>query len=287
MSAIFIIACSIVWILLTMAVRILSPRILSGWTLALWALLLSLYLFLVLYTPNKQKMDMDIQNSKQDYFDNKDKLDPVYADQLKRKWEDDMIIRNKYYIGMFVLWCYTPIPFYAIYLLYPTANQITLDNYVTVASLTLILTCIFTTLLWAGYTFGFFQAAYVSIGVLAGLASMGGYIYMLMNVSMNQRYLISIALNFILLLVVCFVYGIWTALFVWMLLAIIVVVVFACASMIVAFIHPLALYFISFVVFVAMIVWGAYTFGLVVAVCTLIMFVFVACLFIATSIATE
>lgn len=282
MGAIFILACSIVWLLLTMGVRILSPLTLSGWVLALWPLLLLLYLFLVLYTPNKQNMDMDIQKAKQDYFDNKDKLDPIYADQLKRKWEDDIATRNKYYIGMFVLWCYMPIPFYAIYLLYPTAKQFTLDNYVPEAGLALVLTCIITTLLWAGYTFGFFQAAYVIIGVLVGLAFMGVYIYTLMKVTMNQRILFSLALYVTSLLVVGFVYGTWTAVFVCMLIAIISVIVVVCATMIGTFIPPFALWFLLFVVFAAMIVWGTYTFGLVVAACTLILFGFLACPVIAT-----
>ena len=160
MDTLMILACSIVWIIVTMVFRIFTPLTLRIELLVLWVLIFLFYLFLVFYIPYKKKLDTAILDAKQEYFDNKDKLDPIYADQLKRKWMDDMITRNKYYIMMFVIWCYIPIPFYMIYLLYPTANQFTLENYIVMA-VVLVLTSMSAFLLRIGYSVGLMQMVYV------------------------------------------------------------------------------------------------------------------------------
>jgi hypothetical protein len=161
LDIIMIIACSIVWLLVTAAFRIFTPITIRKELLALWVLIFLLYLFLVFYIPYKRKLDLDILNAKQEYFDNKDKLAEVYADQLKRKWMDDVVIRNKYYILMFIIWCYIPIPFYMIYLLYPTQRQFTLENYLPIAGAALVLTSMIAIFVWSGYRIGFMQMAYV------------------------------------------------------------------------------------------------------------------------------
>jgi len=162
MDTLMILACSIVWILVTMLFRILTPLTLRVELFALWILIFLLYFFLFFYIPYKKKLDTNILTSQQAYFDNKDKLDGIYVEQLKRKWTDDMVIRNKYYITMFIIWCYIPIPFYMIYLLYPTRNQFTLDNAVPISLLTLALT----TLIATGFTLGVLNMVYVISALL-------------------------------------------------------------------------------------------------------------------------
>lgn len=161
LDTLMILACSIVWLIVPIIFRIFTPLTLRGELLTLWVLIFACYLFIILYNPSKKKMDTDILNAKQDYFDNKDKLNQIYADQLKDKWSNDMVIRNRYYITMFIIWCYIPIPFYMIYLLYPTKNQFTLDNSVSTAFASLVLTSMIAIFLWSGYTIGFLHMGYV------------------------------------------------------------------------------------------------------------------------------
>ena len=242
--------------------------------LVLWTLIFLLYLVIVFYIPYKKKLDTDILDAKQEYFDNKDKLDQIYTDQLKRKWEEDMIIRNKYFIIMFIVWCYVPIPFYAIYLLYPTTNQFTLDRYVPIAGGSLVLTTIITVLLWAGYTFGFFQTAYIIAIAIIGLLFAGIYIAVLMHATMFQRCVYTIFLYTAMLVGGYFAYGGWTMICVGVLtvmmlfggLGVLMITSVLKASSVAQILFMLA-------VCGAVIVWGAYTFGIVVAVYTLILYI--------------
>lgn len=236
MDTLMIFACSIVWILVTMIFRIFTPLTLRIELLVLWVFTFLAYLCIVFYIPYKKKLDTDVLDAKQHYFDNKDKLDPIYADQLKRKWEDDMVIRNKYYITMFIIWCYVHIPFYAIYLLYPTTNQVTLDNYMILSGGTLVLTSVIALFLWAGYTFGVLNVvtmvAAVITAMIAGIFFARKYSSVLWNIT---TFRVCVSLLYIALYIVgALVGGIMSMVYV-LLYIVIIVCVMAILFMILVF----------------------------------------------------
>ena len=95
----------------------------DAYNLRLWVgLLLSLIvfvglLFVMSYNAIKQNHDKDVSDSKQDYLKNKDKIDKMYSDQLLYNWINANNARNKYFILMFVILFYLPVPYYIVYLL--------------------------------------------------------------------------------------------------------------------------------------------------------------------------
>jgi hypothetical protein len=106
----------------------------DAYNLRMWVgLLLTLIIFLGLvfvmsYNAIKQQYDKDVSDSKQDYLKNKDKIDKMYSDQLLNNWVNASNSRNKYFIIMFVILFYLPVPYYIIYLLYHPSNQTPLDD---------------------------------------------------------------------------------------------------------------------------------------------------------------
>ena len=250
MDTLMILACSIVWILVTMIFRIFTPLTLRIELLMLWVFTFLAYLCIVFYIPYKKKLDTDVLDAKQSYFDNKDKLDPIYADQLKRKWTDDMVIRNKYYITMFIIWCYVPIPFYAIYLLYPTTNQFTLDHYVPIAAAILVLASMITLVVWGIYTVGALNMIAVIISVI--MAVFAG-IFLYNSVSWNiTTFRVCVALLYIILYIVgALVGGIMPMLYV-LLYIVIIVCVMAILFMILVFMKKHT--YLSLIIVMAMLI---------------------------------
>ena len=162
LDTLMMIACSIVWISMTMVFRIYT---LHGYLLALWGLLFLCYMFIVFYSPSKTNMDSSVLTAKQEYYDNKDKLDDFYVNQLKQNWTNDMVKRNRCYHFMFMGLCYLTIPYYMICLLYPSTNSFALENSVPIAFGSVAFTSMVSILLWSGYTIGFLQLTYVIAGI--------------------------------------------------------------------------------------------------------------------------
>jgi len=76
-------------------------------------------LFLVIfYSPVKTEYDKDIQSAQEQYLKYKKDVEEVYADQLKTTWMNAMNGKNKYFIIVFMVLCYLPVPYYLVYLLY-------------------------------------------------------------------------------------------------------------------------------------------------------------------------
>ena len=76
-------------------------------------------LFLVIfYSPVKTEYDKDIQAAQEQYLKYKKDVEEVYEDQLKTTWINAMNGKNKYFIIVFMVLCYLPVPYYLVYLLY-------------------------------------------------------------------------------------------------------------------------------------------------------------------------
>jgi hypothetical protein len=88
-------------------------------------------LFLVIfYSPVKTEYDKDIQSAQDQYLKYKKDVEDVYADQLKTTWMNAMNGKNKYFIIVFMVLCYLPVPYYLVYLLYHNPNEPTpLDHF--------------------------------------------------------------------------------------------------------------------------------------------------------------
>jgi hypothetical protein len=168
-------ACTIVWVSVVFAFRWLIPFSMVWYNILLSILLFVVYLFIVYYSPIKTDYDASISNAKQDYLNNKDKLDQMYVDQLKTTWENDTMDRNKYFILMFIILFLLPIPHYAVYLMghnpkQPTSLDELMKNVtipMTLAMLTLI--GIVAVLLWGIYTLGIMYMMYILLSVVVGI----------------------------------------------------------------------------------------------------------------------
>jgi MFS family permease len=169
-------ACTIVWFSVVVAFRWLIPFSMVWYIILLSLLVFVGYLFAVYYSPIKTDYDVSISNAKQDYLNNKDKLDQVYVDQLKTDWKNDTMDRNKYFILMFIVLCYLPVPYYVIYLMGHNPKQYTpLDHFMeswvtvpmTLAMMSLI--GIVAVLLWGIYTFGIMYMLYILLSVVVGV----------------------------------------------------------------------------------------------------------------------
>jgi hypothetical protein len=127
---------------------------------------------MVNYIPLKKKYDISISNAKQEYLDNKDKIDEVYVNQLKTTWYNDVTSRNIYFILMFAVFCYTPVVYYILYLIYHDPKQKTsVDRFMDWMTLpiTLALISAMSILMltsWLIYTFGIMYLLYVLVPVI-------------------------------------------------------------------------------------------------------------------------
>lgn len=157
-DVLMIAACCIVWLIAFILFQIYY----TPWYIILVSIIaLFCFLFMVYFIPLKKNYDTTISNAKQEYLNNKDKIDEIYVTQLKTIWANDVSGRNLYFILMFVVFCYIPVLYYVFYLLYHDPKQRTsvdrFMNWMTLPmTIGLILAMSFLMLMiWLIYTFGF------------------------------------------------------------------------------------------------------------------------------------
>ena len=176
-DVLMIAACCIVW----MFAFVLFQIYYTPWYIILVSVIVLLcFLFMVYFIPLKKNYDTTISNAKQEYLDNKDKIDEVYVTQLKTIWANDVSERNLYFILMFAVFCYIPVLYYVFYLLYHDPKQQTMvDRFMNWMTLPVTIGLILAMSLllfaiWLIYTLGF---TYLLLYVLIPLVFLGGFLW--------------------------------------------------------------------------------------------------------------
>jgi MFS family permease len=176
-DVLMIAACFIVWLIAFVLFQIYY----TPWYIILVSVIVLLcYLFMVYFIPLKKNYDTTISNAKQEYLDNKDKIDEVYVTQLKTIWANDVSARNRYFILMFAVFCYIPVLYYVFYLLYHDPKQQTMvDRFMNWMTLPVTLGLISAMsllmgIIWLFYTFGF---TYLLLYVLVPIVFLGGFLW--------------------------------------------------------------------------------------------------------------
>ena len=237
-DVLMIAACFIVWLISFVLFQIYY----TPWYIILLSMIfLICFLFMVYFIPLKKNYDTTISTAKQQYLDNKDKIDEVYVSQLKTIWANDVSARNIYFILMFAVFCYIPVLCYVFYLLYHDPKQQTMVdrvmNWMTLP-VTLGLISVISLLMlivWLIYTFGFtylllyvlvpvvflgaflwaaiFYQHWVQPSMAVGIIALIGMIAMLIAAALSvgwsnflYKVLAGIMLNVVLLLIVAFVF---------------------------------------------------------------------------------
>jgi hypothetical protein len=166
-------ACCIVWFGMLVGINLYVPLSMTRYTILVSFLTFVGYLFVVYYSPIKTGYDQTISSAQQDYINNKDKIDENYVTQLKNTWTNDVIVRNKYFVYMFILLCYISVPYYIFYLMYHDPKNVTsfdkfMDQWITIPMTGGILTAISVVGLfsWAIYTYGFMSMVYILLSVV-------------------------------------------------------------------------------------------------------------------------
>jgi len=176
-DVLMIAACFIVW----MIAFVLFQIYYTPWYIILVSVIVLIcFLFMVYFIPLKKNYDTTISSAKQEYLDNKDKIDEVYVTQLKTIWANDVSERNLYFILMFAVFCYIPVLCYVFYLLYHDPKQRTsVDWFMNWMTLPVTLGLISAMsllmgIIWLFYTFGF---TYLLLYILVPIVFLGGFLW--------------------------------------------------------------------------------------------------------------
>lgn len=176
-DVLMITASFIVWLIAFVLFQIFY----TPWYMILLSMIVLLcFLFVVYFIPLKKNYDTSISNAKQEYLNNKDKIDEVYVTQLKTIWANDVSARNIYFILMFAVFCYIPVLCYVFYLLYHDPKQQTMvDRFMNWMTLPVTLGLISAVsllmgIMWLFYTFGF---TYLLLYVLVPIVFLGGFLW--------------------------------------------------------------------------------------------------------------
>lgn len=176
-DVLMIAACCIVWMIAFVLFQIYYT---PGYIIQLSVIVLLCFFFVVYFIPLKKNYDTTISNAKQEYLNNKDKIDEVYVTQLKTIWANDVSARNRYFILMFAVFCYIPVLFYVFYLLYHDPKQQTMvDRFmnwmtlpVTLGSISLM--SLLMLMIWLIKVFGF---TYLLLYVLVPVVFLGWFLW--------------------------------------------------------------------------------------------------------------
>jgi MFS family permease len=170
-------ACFIVWAIAFAAFQIFYT---PWYIILLTVIFLVCFLFMVYFIPLKKRYDESIENAKQTYLENKDKIDEVYVNQLKTTWASDVSSRNLYFILMFVVFCYIPVLCYVFYLLYHDPNQQTMvDRFMNWLTLPVAIGLISAMsllmgMIWLIYTIGF---TYLLLYIFIPVVFLGAFLW--------------------------------------------------------------------------------------------------------------
>jgi hypothetical protein len=176
-DVLMIVGCCIVWIIAFVLFQIYY----TPWYIILLSVLfLVCFLFMVYFIPLKKNYDTTISTAKQQYLDNKDKIDEVYVTQLKTIWANDVTARNLYFILMFVIFCYIPVLCYVFYLLYHDPTQQTrVDRFMNWLTLPVTVGLISAMsllmgMIWLIYTIGF---TYLLLYIFIPVVFLGAFLW--------------------------------------------------------------------------------------------------------------